>query len=491
MEGGTRCSGCGKANAAGAQFCSGCGKGLARPPGSPGMLSVGDGRTSDEDAVPEETAGRQACVDAGDQGQAGTQKPPKRSCTGEPAPKGNRRPTVAVHFDQNGKVTGVETKKETKRKTDAHLCPPVERLSYAVLCDTLPSRAYLAVLGSGEPPHGYALRHCFITLGRGPENQITIQDTKISRAHALFAFVGRELIVIDLASRHGTRVNGREISQATVHRGDVVEVGSTRLVFAAVPGGDMPWGYELCPFWSEASLGADQGTQKRPMGEVMETGDEEDAEMEPAARVVLTEPESARRGTSEGRSLLIGSHEVCHLRLDGADVAMFHAQVYWGADGVRVRDLGTTAGTLVNGEPIDDAVLLSEDELSVAGVTLKVEFFGDVPARGEHLARSHEMAGPLALTCVSGTCQGVSGALPPMTEPVIVGRDSDSHLCLDDARASGRHASLTVHDGVVEVEDLSSRNGIRVNDKKVAKAQLKPGDVLSVGKSELLLHYAR
>ena len=228
----------------------------------------------------------------------------------------------------------------------------------------------------------------------------------------------------------------------------------------------------------------------RLMGDIMQTGDDDDADAEPTARVVLTEPTSDRRGTSEGGSLLIGRHEACQLRLDGSDVATFHAQVHWGVDGIRVRDLGTTAGTFVNGEPIDDAVLLSEDELSVAAVKLKVELFGDVATRCEHLASSPERERPLAMTCVSGSCQGVSGTLPPMAAPVIVGRDPGSHLCLEDDRASGRHASLTVHDATIEVEDLGSRNGIRVNDKKVAKAQLKPGDVLAVGKSELLLHYA-
>ena len=70
-----------------------------------------------------------------------------------------------------------------------------------------------------------------------------------------------------------------------------------------------------------------------------------------------------------------------------------------------------------------------------------------------------------------------------------VGRATRADFIVDAALVSRLHCRLTAGDADVEVVDLKSTNGTFVNDKRVHKATLAPGDRLRVGRVEL--HIAR
>lgn len=70
----------------------------------------------------------------------------------------------------------------------------------------------------------------------------------------------------------------------------------------------------------------------------------------------------------------------------------------------------------------------------------------------------------------------------------LIGRSAACQLSLDDPLVSRNHARLRVTDGGVMVDDLGSRNGIRVNGERVTGSrELVHGDVLSVGSQKLTL----
>jgi len=52
-----------------------------------------------------------------------------------------------------------------------------------------------------------------LAVGRGPENDLVIEDPRVSTAHALLAFEGARLRVMDLNSRNGTYVDGIRIGR--------------------------------------------------------------------------------------------------------------------------------------------------------------------------------------------------------------------------------------------------------------------------------------
>jgi serine/threonine protein kinase len=64
---------------------------------------------------------------------------------------------------------------------------------------------------------------------------------------------------------------------------------------------------------------------------------------------------------------------------------------------------------------------------------------------------------------------------------VMVGRDRTCSIVLTHPAVSRRHARLTVSGGTFMLEDLQSANGTYVNNTRVDKARLKPGDVVRFG----------
>ena len=64
---------------------------------------------------------------------------------------------------------------------------------------------------------------------------------------------------------------------------------------------------------------------------------------------------------------------------------------------------------------------------------------------------------------------------------VRIGRSPANDIVLDDASVSRRHALLARRNGVTVVLDDRSRNGVRVNGKRVSEAPLEDGDALVLG----------
>ncbi len=69
----------------------------------------------------------------------------------------------------------------------------------------------------------------------------------------------------------------------------------------------------------------------------------------------------------------------------------------------------------------------------------------------------------------------------------IVGRNPTSEICLKDSQVSWQHAALVcAHDGCV-LEDLGSTNGTFLQDQRIQRRVLHPGDRIKIGPFELLM----
>jgi predicted component of type VI protein secretion system len=69
-----------------------------------------------------------------------------------------------------------------------------------------------------------------------------------------------------------------------------------------------------------------------------------------------------------------------------------------------------------------------------------------------------------------------------------VGRNASCQLSLDDPLVSRRHAILQVSGSTVTIEDLQSRNGVLVNNKRIeGRIMLTVGDRILIGSQELTL----
>src|SRR4029079_17312766 len=67
-----------------------------------------------------------------------------------------------------------------------------------------------------------------LLLGRHPECDIQIESRKISRRHCCIAQVGDYLVIRDLGSTNGIRINGIRVLEGRLRGADEVTIGSNR-----------------------------------------------------------------------------------------------------------------------------------------------------------------------------------------------------------------------------------------------------------------------
>jgi predicted component of type VI protein secretion system len=70
----------------------------------------------------------------------------------------------------------------------------------------------------------------------------------------------------------------------------------------------------------------------------------------------------------------------------------------------------------------------------------------------------------------------------PTGNIITIGRQPDNVLCIDNPAVSGHHAKVYWEADRYVVEDLDSFNGTYVNNERIAKIELRDGDVILIGK---------
>ena len=92
---------------------------------------------------------------------------------------------------------------------------------------SIPPNAFLVVEGVKI----YPLVKALINIGRGLENDLVIEDLRVSRNHAQLRAVSGQFVLFDLKSTRGTFINGHRITQAILYPHDTVSLGDVILTF--------------------------------------------------------------------------------------------------------------------------------------------------------------------------------------------------------------------------------------------------------------------
>ncbi len=90
-----------------------------------------------------------------------------------------------------------------------------------------PPNAFLIVGGSNVFP----LTQSVINIGRSPENDLVVNDLKVSRLHAQLRCVNNRHVIFDLDSTGGTFVNDKRITQSALVPGDVISLAGVPLIY--------------------------------------------------------------------------------------------------------------------------------------------------------------------------------------------------------------------------------------------------------------------
>ena len=113
-----------------------------------------------------------------------------------------------------------------------------------------------------------------LTIGREEGNSVQLNDERISRCHLKIQDDEEKLVLTDLESTNGTKVNGENVQLWILRPGDVIALGRTLLVFgsreeialrlAGLRGADLSEGVTLGA--NEAEQGAESASLEFELG---------------------------------------------------------------------------------------------------------------------------------------------------------------------------------------------------------------------------------
>jgi hypothetical protein len=87
------------------------------------------------------------------------------------------------------------------------------------------------VMAQGGQDNSFPLVRDTYTLGRHRNNDIVINDPKVSSFHARLDRSSEGFVLVDLKSRNGSFVNGKRITHGVLKTGDEVRLGTARLLY--------------------------------------------------------------------------------------------------------------------------------------------------------------------------------------------------------------------------------------------------------------------
>lgn len=97
----------------------------------------------------------------------------------------------------------------------------------------------VAMINESAPPRltsitgtSYPLTQSVSKIGRSEQAEIQIDDAGVSRLHCAI-ILGSEVVIKDLGSTNGTIVDGRQITEAVLTEGSIINIGSTTLTYSS------------------------------------------------------------------------------------------------------------------------------------------------------------------------------------------------------------------------------------------------------------------
>jgi|GEM_PF-643129 len=209
-----------------------------------------------------------------------------------------------------------------------------------------------------------------VSIGRSRENQIVLAQPDISRQHAVIRKDGNQFTVEDKSGR-GIQVNAESCAQAILREGDLIQISSYRLIFQSKE--------------SEES--------EEPSADTLNTVPTLDVSL-PDAKVrgegpkgtvlVVVGPDQGKRLSLSSGILKIGRSSRNGFVLSDPSVSSFHLELEPTARGFQVRDLGSTNGTLVQGQRVQRCTVEFGSEIQI-GQTKLILVAEDEPGRADRL----------------------------------------------------------------------------------------------------------
>lgn len=231
----------------------------------------------------------------------------------------------------------------------------------------------------------------------------------------------------------------------------------------------------------------------------------DDAFGAPVVRLpVLVEASSGREHPIRPGVNIVGREG--DVMLPDPKVSRKHAQVVSEDGKMSVEDLGSTNGTLVNGDRLDSGAkrdLQQGDTVSFGGVELKLSVPGSAGAT--QMLGGNKTAALTAPPVAEKTSVEVKDFEPaaylifgddeiPLKEGEnSFGRKDDNDVSISDPYVSGRHGKFEIEDREIFFTDTGSTNGTFLNGTKLnvnTRTKIEETDQIVIGSIELSIRLA-
>jgi anti-anti-sigma factor len=223
-------------------------------------------------------------------------------------------------------------------------------------CDPQRDSYWLLITGrKNDDVREYRFKRSFALIGQADRCDIRLHDPEISYRHAYLQKVESSLACVDVGTRGGFvwKQGGKNADWLTP--GCVASLGSYSIQLLG------------------AKSRADEDRVEAAYNHEPCAKDENTRQHLPRAELYVTDANRKRSMYRLGRLItLVGRHRDCHVRLGHKSVSRVHCSLVLTKRGVHVVDLLGRGGTLVNGEPIQEAFLAHGDELRVGEYRLEV-----------------------------------------------------------------------------------------------------------------------
>jgi len=196
--------------------------------------------------------------------------------------------------------------------------------------------------------------------------------------------------------------------------------------------------------------------------------------------------------------ITLGRDKACDVVLHEQAVSRRHARISRDGELYFVEDLASSYGTHVNNKRLQKG----EKRLLRNGDTIMIAQFDVTFDRVAELLPSSEKTSFIARQAVKDVLKGLTAEKPFLRvmngkmegqrleiaegQSLVLGRDPSCDLVLGDDLASRKHVRVRRDFSGTQIEDLGSRNGIKVNRKRVKSRTLKDRDEVEVGATRFL-----
>lgn len=203
-------------------------------------------------------------------------------------------------------------------------------------------------------------------------------------------------------------------------------------------------------------------------------------------------------------TILFGRDQGCQVVLAQQAVSRNHARISRDGTLFFLEDLGSSFGTQVNGQKLpkgEKRLLRNGDIIAIAQFDVTFDRVADVSAEDDGSNKTSFLSRKVVKDVMKGLAAGGENAYFRImngtaegqrieiadAQEYIFGRDaSEADIVLNDDLVSRKHVKVRRDWSGTHVEDLGSRNGIKLNKKRTRKATIKDRDELEIGGVRLL-----